>query len=166
MKVIGIVGWKNSGKTGLVERLVGALVARGLRVATVKHAHHNFDLDQPGRDSFRHRAAGASQVALVSDQRWALMTELHGDPEPTLKAMLARLDPVDLVVVEGFKAADIPKIEAHRRAVGQSLLAREDRRIVAVASDGNVDAPVPVVALDDVEAVLEIALREARADAV
>ncbi|WP_116132728.1 molybdopterin-guanine dinucleotide biosynthesis protein B [Tropicimonas sp. IMCC34043] len=135
MKVYGVTGWKNAGKTGLVERLVTEITGRGLTVSTVKHAHHTFDVDQPGKDSFRHRAAGAGQVLLVSRARWALMTELRDVPEPPLEALLARLDPVDLVLVEGFKRDRHPKIEAHRAETRHPLIAPEDPSIRAIASD-------------------------------
>lgn len=154
MKVFGITGWKNSGKTVLVERLVAVLSRRGLAVSTVKHAHHDFDVDQPGKDSHRHRAAGAAQVMVASGQRWALMTELRGGGEPPLDALLARLDPVDLVLVEGFKRDRHPKIECRRRATGQDLIAAGDATIVAVASDGPVPGlAVPVFALDDIDGI-------------
>ena len=118
MKIVGVVGWKDSGKTGLVERLVAELSGRGLVVSTVKHAHHEAEVDRPGTDSHRHRAAGASQVILATPVRWALMAELRGAPEPDLAALMARLDPCDLVIVEGFKRAPHPKIEAHRLSHG------------------------------------------------
>ncbi len=135
MKVFGVAGYKNSGKTGLMERLVAEFTARGLTVSTVKHAHHRFDVDQPGKDSHRHREAGATQVLLSSANRWALMSELRGAEEPGLDDLLARLDPVDLVLVEGFKRGPHPKVEAHRAATKQPLLAPDDPTIRAVASD-------------------------------
>lgn len=159
MRVVGVVGWKNSGKTGLVERLVAHLSARGLRVATVKHAHHEAEVDVPGTDSHRHRAAGASQVILATPARWALMTELRGAPEPDLPSLLARLDPCDLVVVEGFKRGPHPKIEAHRGATGRVPLAISDPSVRAVASDGAPEAPCPVIHLDDTERLADLALR-------
>ncbi len=159
MKVVGVVGWKDSGKTGLVERLVADLTARGLRVSTVKHAHHEAEVDRPGTDSHRHRAAGAAQVILATPHRWALMTELGGAPEPDLAHLLARLDPCDLVVVEGFKRARHPKIEAHRGATGRAPVALSDPWVRAVASDGAPEAPCPVLALDDTAALADLALR-------
>ncbi|RYH06889.1 molybdopterin-guanine dinucleotide biosynthesis protein B [Tropicimonas sp. IMCC6043] len=135
MKIFGVTGWKNSGKTGLMERLVAELTAAGLRISTVKHAHHAFDVDQPGKDSYRHREAGARQVLLVSHRRWVLMDELREAPEPPLADLLDRLDPVDLVLVEGYKRDRHPKIEAHRAETGHSLIAPEDPTIRAVASD-------------------------------
>ena len=159
MKVFGVTGWKNSGKTVLVERLVAELTARGLTVATVKHAHHGFDVDHPGKDSHRHRAAGAAQVAVASRTRWALMTELRGAPEPTLDALLARLDPVDLVLVEGYKRDRHPKIEARRAATAQDLIAAGDDTIEAIASDAPLPGlAVPVFALDDIPAIADFIL--------
>ena len=119
MRVYGVTGWKNSGKTTLVERLVAEITGRGLAVSTLKHAHHAFDVDRPGKDSYRHRAAGARQVLVASSRRWALMSELRGAPEPPLAELLARLDPVDLVLVEGWKRDRHPKIEARRAAAAQ-----------------------------------------------
>lgn len=160
MKVWGIVGWKNTGKTGLTERLVAAFCARGLSVSTVKHAHHAADMDQPGTDSFRHRAAGASEVILATGARVAILQELRGAPEPGLDALLARLSPVDLVLVEGFKAAALPKIETHRAATGKPLLAAGDEMIRAVASDVALDLDRPVLALDDTDAIAGFIARE------
>ena len=135
MKIWGIVGWKNSGKTGLMERLVTEFVARGLTVSTLKHAHHTFDVDQPGKDSHRHRIAGATEVLLSSRQRWALMHELRLEDEPSLEHLLGKLAPVDLVLVEGYKRDRHPKIEAHRAATGQPLIAGGDDTVRAIASD-------------------------------
>lgn len=154
MRVYGITGWKNSGKTTLVERLVAELVARGFAVSTIKHAHHGFDLDRPGKDSFRHRAAGAGQVLVASRRRWALMTELPGEEEPRLSDLLARLDPVDLVLVEGYKRDSHPKIEARRAETAQDLIARGDETIEAVASDTSLPGlDRPVFDLDDIPAI-------------
>jgi molybdopterin-guanine dinucleotide biosynthesis protein B len=135
VKLWGVVGWKNSGKTGLMERLVAEFTARGLRVSTLKHAHHTFDVDHAGKDSHRHRIAGATEVLLVSRNRWALMHELRHEDEPPLAEMVAKLAPVDLVLVEGWKRDTHPKIEAHRAATGQALIAPDDPTILAVASD-------------------------------
>lgn len=154
MKVFGVVGWKNSGKTGLMERLVSELTQQGLSVSTVKHAHHRFDVDHPGKDSFRHRAAGAEQVLLSSRNRWALMTELREKEEPPLETLLAQLQPVDLVLIEGFKTGPHPKIEAHRLETGQALIAPEDATIRAVATDGQPDCKQPVFDLNDTEAIV------------
>ena len=163
-RVIGVVGWKNNGKTTLVERMVAWLSAEGHRVSTVKHAHHAVDLDAPGRDSFRHREAGAVEVLLATGRRWAVMHELRGEPEPDLRSLIARLEPVDLVIVEGFKAGPHPKIEAHLSARGTPLLAHADPSIIAVASD----APLgledrPVFPLNDVPALARFALQRATA---
>ncbi len=160
MKIYGITGWKNAGKTGLMERLVAEMVARGLSVSTVKHAHHDTDVDQPGTDSFRHRAAGAGQVMLASPNRWALMTELRGADEPTLDTLLAQLAPVDLVLIEGYKTAPHPKIEAHRAATGKGLLATRNDTVRAVASDTAQDPPLPRFDLDDTAAIADFILSE------
>lgn len=161
MKVWGVVGWKNSGKTGLMERLVSEFVRRGIRVSTVKHAHHAFDVDQPGRDSHRHRQAGASEVLLSSRQRWALMAELRGADEPDLDALLSKLSPVDLVLVEGFKSATHPKIEAHRAETGTSLLAPEMPGVMAIASDcGAGFDDLPRFDLDDTGAIADFIVAE------
>jgi molybdopterin-guanine dinucleotide biosynthesis protein B len=157
MKVFGITGWKNSGKTTLTERLVTELSARGHVVSTVKHAHHDFDIDKPGADSFRHRAAGAREVAIVSDRRWALMHELRDETEPTLDAVLARLSPCDLVLVEGYKREPHRKIEARRLGAKDTApLTPHDPNIVAIAADHPVTGEaVPVFALDDTGAIAD-----------
>ncbi|MDP3960177.1 MAG: molybdopterin-guanine dinucleotide biosynthesis protein B [Pseudorhodobacter sp.] len=161
MRIYGVTGWKNAGKTTLMERLVAKITARGFSVSTVKHAHHDADIDQPGRDSYRHRAAGARQVILASPRRWALMTELSGADEPTLDALLAQLAPVDLVLVEGFKTAPHPKVEAHRAATGRGLIAPENPTVRAVASDaGPQGLGVPVFDLDDTSAIADFILGE------
>jgi len=160
VKIFGVTGWKNSGKTGLMERLVGEFTKRGLSVSTVKHAHHGFDVDQPGRDSYRHRAAGAREVLLASHKRVALMQELRGAPEPGLGALLKRLSPVDLVLVEGFKREAHPKIEAHRAETGQSLISPGDGSIRAVASDVALDLDRPVFGLDDTRAIADFIAAE------
>jgi molybdopterin-guanine dinucleotide biosynthesis adapter protein len=160
MRVFGITGWKNTGKTTLTERLVTEITGRGFSVSTVKHAHHSADVDHPGRDSHRHRAAGAAQVIVASPVRWALMTELRGTEEPPLSALLARLDPVDLVLVEGYKRAEHRKIEAHRVAAGHGLLAPGNPTIRAVASDGIPDVAVRRFHLDDVPNIADFILRE------
>ncbi|WP_212525497.1 molybdopterin-guanine dinucleotide biosynthesis protein B [Actibacterium sp. MT2.3-13A] len=161
MRVYGVTGWKNAGKTGLMERLVCEITSRGFSVSTVKHAHHSTDVDQPGRDSHRHRAAGAREVMLASPHRWALMHELRGADEPPLEALLARLSPVDLVLIEGFKRADHPKIEAHRAETGKPLLALQNATIRAVAADGpQPGCALPVFDLDDTAAIADFILRE------
>jgi len=162
MRVIGITGWSGAGKTTLLAKLIPRLVARGVRVSTVKHAHHAFDIDQPGKDSHTHRMAGASEVLVSSANRWALVHELRGAAEPTLPQLLAKLDPVDLVIVEGFKRGTHPKLEVFRAAVGNPPLHPDDPHIVAVVSDAAVPAArVPVVALDDVDAVADLMLAHA-----
>ena len=159
MRAIGIVGWSGAGKTTLVEAVIADLVASGLRVATVKHAHKRFDMDREGKDSFRHRAAGARQVLVTSPDRWALLTEHAGEPPPSLESALDLLDPTDLVLVEGYKGADIDKIEVWRSGRGGDPLWAEDGRVVAVASDvAEVALPAPLAGrpllpLDDPKAV-------------
>lgn len=156
MKIYGVTGWKNCGKTGLMERLVAEFTARGLRVATVKHAHHSADVDHPGTDSHRHRIAGAAQTILATPDRWAVMSELRGAPEPTLDALITRLDPADIVLVEGYKSAGHPKIECLRSVAAQDLIARANPTIRAIAADCAVpDAPVPVLDLDDTPAIAD-----------
>jgi molybdenum cofactor guanylyltransferase/molybdopterin-guanine dinucleotide biosynthesis protein MobB len=156
--VIGVAGWKNSGKTTLVTRLITELTARGFRIASVKHAHHNFRIDDAETDSARHRSAGARQVAIVSARRWALVHELEEDPEPPLEATIARLDPCDLVIVEGYKAAPIPKIETRRRAALRATpLSETDPNVIAIASDYPCDGGGrPVLALDDVRGIADL----------
>ena len=153
MKIYGITGWKNTGKTTLTERLVAHFTAEGLRVSTVKHAHHDTEIDHPGRDSFRHRTAGAGQVIVASPTRWALMTELRNTPGPPLADLLAHLDPCDLVLIEGYKRAPHPKVEAFRAATGRALLAPENPTIRALASDTPLDHPLPRFDLDDIPAI-------------
>jgi len=153
MKVIGIAGFSGSGKTTLVEKVVPLLVRQGLRVSLVKHAHHEFDVDQPGKDSYRHRHAGCSEVLVSSSRRWALMHELRDAPEPALQESLKRLSPCDLVLVEGFKSEPIPKIEVHRKAGNTPLLYPDDANIVAVATDEALDTALPQIALDDAQGV-------------
>ena len=155
MKVFGVTGWKNSGKTGLMERLVAEFSARGFSVSTIKHAHHRFDVDHPGKDSFRHREAGAKEVLLASRNRFALMHELRDDAEPTLEQLLAKLMPVDLVLIEGYKRDRHPKIEAHRTETGQDLIAPTDDTIRAVASNDTLSLGKPVFDLDDTQAIAD-----------
>ncbi len=157
--VFGIVGWSGSGKTTLIERLIPVLLGHGLTVSTIKHAHHGVDLDRPGKDSHRHRAAGATEVMLASSCRWVLMREHRSNTEPRLDELLGRLAPVDLVLVEGFKTAAVPKLEIWRREVGQPLLCPDDRSIVALAGDLPVEPlPVPRLALDDVAGIAALIL--------
>ena len=156
MKVFGVTGWKNSGKTGLVERLVSEFISRGLSVSTVKHAHHTFDVDHPGRDSYRHRAAGAKEVLLVSKNRWAIMHELRDEDEPELSEILKKVEKVDLVIIEGFKRDRHPKIEAFREETGTSAIAREDESIVAVAADTSLtDLKIPVFDLNNTSEIAD-----------
>ncbi len=159
-KPFGIAGWSGSGKTTLARTLIPELVARGVRVSTIKHAHHNFDVDQPGKDSYEHRHAGASEVLVSSANRWALMHEHRGAPEPTLWELLEKLDPVDLVLVEGFKREGHDKLEVHRPALGKPLLAPDDPHVVAIASDAALpDVRVPVLDLNDVPKIADFILR-------
>lgn len=156
MKLYGVTGWKNAGKTGLMERLVAEFCARGLRVSTIKHAHHSTDVDQPGRDSFRHRAAGAGEVMLASPNRWALMHELRGQPEPPLANLLAKMSPADLILIEGFKRDAHPKIEAFRQENGKRPLAAENGTIRALASNtAHPGLDLPVIDLDDTGAIAD-----------
>ena len=160
MRIYGVVGWKNAGKTGLMERLVTEITGRGISVSTVKHAHHSFDVDHAGKDSHRHRVAGATEVLLSSRNRVALMHELRDDQEPTLEALLARLNPVDLVLIEGYKRDAHPKIEAHRAETGNALIAPGDDTIRAVASDVPLDLDRPVFDLNDTTAIANFILAE------
>lgn len=160
MRIYGVVGWKNAGKTGLMERLVTEITGRGISVSTVKHAHHTFDVDHPGKDSHRHRIAGATEVLLSSRNRVALMHELREAEEPTLEALLARLSPVDLVLIEGYKRDAHPKIEAHRAETGNPLIAPEDDTIRAVAADVPLDLDRPVFDLNDTIAIADFVLAE------
>lgn len=161
MRIYGVVGYKNAGKTGLVERLVTEITGRGFSVSTIKHAHHQFDLDRPGKDSFRHREAGAREVLLATGRRWVLMHEMRDESEPTLDELLSRLAPVDLVLIEGYKRDQHPKVEAHRAETGNPLIAHEEQTVRAVASD--VPLPglqVPVFDLDDTAAVADFILTQ------
>jgi len=156
MKIFGLAGWSGSGKTTLLVKLIPVLTARGLRVSTIKHAHHAFDVDRPGKDSHAHREAGATEVLISSANRWALMHEHRGAPEPTLAELLPRLSPVDLVLVEGFKREGHEKLEVHRAAVGKPPLYPDDPHIVAVATDGPLPGcDRPLLDLNDVAAVAD-----------
>jgi molybdopterin-guanine dinucleotide biosynthesis protein MobB len=156
MNVFGLAGWSGSGKTTLVVKLLPKLKSRGFSVSTVKHTHHSFDIDKPGKDSYEHRLAGANEVMISSSARWALLHELRGEPEPELKALIARMKPVDILLVEGFKNYPHPKLEIHRPALGKPLLCANDPHVVAVASDVRLpDLPVPVFALDDVAGIAD-----------
>lgn len=160
MRIYGVVGWKNTGKTGLMERLVSEITGRGFSVSTVKHAHHSFDVDHPGKDSHRHRVAGATEVLLASRNRFALMHELRDADEPPLELLLSKLAPVDLVLIEGYKRDSHPKIEAHRAVTRNPLIAPEDPTIRAVASDTPVDLDRPVFDLDDTKGIADFILSE------
>lgn len=160
MRVYGVTGWKNAGKTGLVERLVTEITARGFTVSTVKHAHDGFDVDHEGTDSHRHRMAGAREVMLASGRRFALMHELRGAPELTLPELLTHLSPCDLVLIEGYKRDAHPKIEAYRAATGNPLIAPGDETVRAVASDTPLDLDRPVFDLDNTQAIADFILRE------
>ena len=162
MRIIGLAGWSGSGKTTLLTRAIPGIVARGLSVSTLKHAHHDFDVDQPGKDSHSHRVAGATEVLVGSQRRWALMHELREEAEPALGALLQKLSPVDLVVVEGYKRASHPKLEVHRAVLRQPLLSPNDPTIVAIASDRPLrEANVPVINLDDVDGIVDILIQHA-----
>ena len=169
MKIFGIAGYSGSGKTTLIERLIPIFTGQGLRVSLIKHAHHGFDVDQPGKDSYRHRKAGCAEVLVTSGERWALMHELRGAPELTLDETIAKLSPCDLVLVEGYKAAPIPKLEIWRAAAGKPLLYPRDPWILAIATDTpDLLPPCPpgrelaVLALDDVAAIATLARDKAR----
>lgn len=153
MKVIGFAGWSGSGKTTAIERVIALLETRGLVVSLIKHAHHEFDIDYPGKDSHRHRRAGCREVLVTSANRWAVMHELRGRPELSLDEALGCLSPCDLVIVEGFKRAPIPKIEIWRASLGKPQLFPDDPHVIAVASDGPLDTGLPVLDLDDPAAI-------------
>jgi molybdopterin-guanine dinucleotide biosynthesis adapter protein len=161
MKVIGLAGWSGAGKTTLLSRVIPYLLGRGLRVSVIKHAHHEFDVDVPGKDSWVHRQSGATEVLVSSTRRWALMHELRGASEPRLPELLGKMARVDLVVVEGFKREPINKIEVHRAANGKPLLFPDDPDVVGLASDVAVETTLPVAHLDDIERVAEMMLRSA-----
>ncbi len=163
MRVIGLAGWSGSGKTTLLASLIPLLTGDGLRISTIKHAHHAFDVDTPGKDSWTHRQAGASEVLVVSDTRWALMHELRGAPEPSLAELLGKLSACDLVIVEGFKREPIPKVEIWRAVVGKPILHAEDPNIVLMASDDPCPlARIPVLPLSDLPALATAVLAAAR----
>lgn len=162
-RVLGIVGWSGSGKTTLITRVIPLLGARGIRVATLKHAHHKFDVDQPGKDSYEHRKAGACEVIVSSARRWVQMHEIGEGPEATLAQLLAKVSPCDLILVEGFKTESHPKLEVFREAAGKPPLHPHDPRIVAIASDHPfADVAIPVVDLNDIAAVADLVLASAR----
>ena len=169
MRIIGLAGWSGSGKTTLITKLIPRLIARGVKVSTLKHAHHGFDLDQPGKDSFFHRAAGATEVVISSAKRWAILHELREELEWDLGALVGRMSPVDLVLVEGFKRDSFPKLEIHRAANDKPLIHPDDPHVIAVASDVALpNVKIPVIDLNDVEAIGDCLLKHAvpLADAV
>jgi molybdopterin-guanine dinucleotide biosynthesis adapter protein len=162
MRMIGLAGWSGSGKTTLITKLIPHLIARGVTVSTLKHAHHGFDLDQPGKDSFFHRAAGATEVIISSAKRWAILHELREGPEWDLRALITKMSQVDLVLVEGFKRDAFPKLEIHRVANGKPLIHPDDPHIVAIASDVLLpQARIPVIDLNDIEAIADLLLKSA-----
>ena len=159
MKIFGFAGWSGSGKTTLIEKRIPLFVQRGLKVSLVKHAHHSFDVDQPGKDSYRHRHAGCSEVLVTSSKRWVLMHELRGAAEPDFSETIKRVSPCDLLLVEGFKREKLPKLEVYRASVGESLLHPEDSSIVAIASDGKVETKLPQFDLNDAPSVASFILK-------
>ena len=164
MKIFGIMGYSGSGKTTLIEALIRRFAARGLKVSLIKHAHHGFDIDRPGKDSFRHRQAGAGEVMLLSDQRWVLMHEVRNEPLPQLEQMILRLSPCDLVLLESFKTAAVDKLEVYRPSVGKSPIWPNCQGVVAVASDAQVDCPLPLLDLNDHDVVAEFVLKHVGLD--
>ena len=162
MKTFGFAGWSGSGKTTLIEKLIPRLAARGLRVSLIKHAHHTFDVDQPGKDSYRHRHAGASEILVTSSRRWVLMHELRGTQEPSFDEQIKHISPCDLLLVEGFKFAPIPKLEVWRAQTGEALLHPNDPHIVALATDSKVETRLPVFELNDDSAIAAFIMDFAR----
>jgi molybdopterin-guanine dinucleotide biosynthesis protein B len=162
MKTFGFAGWSGSGKTTLIERLVPLFVKRGLRVSLIKHAHHTFDVDHPGKDSYRHRQAGAAEVLVTSSRRWVLMHELRGAAEPSFEDQVRHLSPCDLLIVEGFKHAPIPKLEVWRAVTGEGMLHPNDPHIVAVASDAKVETRLPLLDLNDAHGIADFIVKHQR----
>jgi molybdopterin-guanine dinucleotide biosynthesis protein B len=158
MRIFGLAGWSGGGKTTLLAALIPELVRRGVTVSTIKHAHHEFDIDQPGKDSWVHRQAGATEVMVASSRRFALMHELRDAPEPSLDELVTRMVPVDLLLVEGFKRDSHPKLEVHRPSVGKPFLYPDDPHIVAIASDEVLTVPLPLLSLSDVAAIADFIL--------
>ena len=159
MKVFGFAGWSGSGKTTLIEKLIPRFVQRGIRVSLIKHAHHTFDVDQPGKDSYRHRHAGASEILVTSSRRWVLMHELRGSPEPSFDEQVKHISPCDLLLVEGFKFAPIPKLEVWRKETGEALLHPKDPHIVALATDTKVQTKLPVLDINDDEGICDYVVK-------
>ena len=164
MKTLGIAGYSGSGKTTLIEKLIPIFVREGLRVSLIKHAHHEFDVDQPGKDSYRHRHAGCGEVLVSSSKRWALMHEHRGAPEPKLQDLVKHLAPCDLLIVEGYKSEAIPKVEVHRREAQVPLLHPEDPHVVAVATDEPLETSLPQLDVNDVEAIARFIIRHLALD--
>jgi molybdopterin-guanine dinucleotide biosynthesis protein B len=160
VQIFGLAGWSGSGKTTLMVNLIPELVGRGLSVSTMKHAHHNFDIDQPGKDSYEHRMAGASEVMISASKRWALMHEVRGDNEPSIDELITRMTPVDLLIVEGFKSHAHPKMEIHRPEIGKPLLQSNDPEIIAVASSEKlINLTVPVFNLNDIVGIADFIIQ-------
>lgn len=161
MKLIGLAGWSGAGKTTLLTRVIPHLVTRGLKVSTIKHAHHSFDVDVPGKDSYRHREAGATEVLISSGKRFALMHELRDEAEWPLADLLRKMSPVDLLIIEGFKRDNHPKIEVHRAENGKPFLFPDDANIVAVASDAQPDTKLPLIHIDEIERIAATMIEKA-----
>jgi molybdopterin-guanine dinucleotide biosynthesis protein B len=162
MKIFGFAGWSGSGKTTLIEKLIPRFVQRGLKVSLIKHAHHTFDVDTPGKDSYRHRHAGATEVLVTSSRRWVLMHELRGAQEPTFEEQIRHFSPCDLLLVEGFKFAPIPKLEIWRAETGEALLHPNDPHIVALAADSKVETRLPLFDLNDDAGIAEFIVKQAK----
>lgn len=159
MKIFGFAGWSGSGKTTLVKAVIPVLIDQGFKVSTIKHTHHNFDIDKPGKDSYEHRVAGAHEVVITGAQRWALLHENRGEVEPTIEDMLDRMSPVDLVLIEGFKSYPHPKLEVFRSDVGKPLICADDTSIVAVATPDQLDVKIPVLDINDVSAIADFVIK-------
>ncbi len=157
-KIFGFAGWSGSGKTTLVKAVIPSLISRGLQVSTIKHTHHNFDIDKPGKDSYEHRAAGAHEVVITGSSRWALLHENRGEPEPDIDFLLDRMAAVDLVLIEGFKSYPHPKLEVYRPEVGKPILCTDDTSIVAIASNIEIDTQIPHLPIDDIEAISDFVM--------
>jgi len=162
VKTFGFAGWSGSGKTTLIEKLIPLFVKRGLRVSLIKHAHHTFDVDHPGKDSYRHRHAGAAEILVTSSRRWVLMHELRGTQEPSFEQQVRHLSPCDLLIVEGYKYAPIPKLEVWRAETGEALLHPQDSHIVAVASDAKVETKLPLLDLNDDAGIAQFIVQHLR----
>lgn len=157
-KIFGFAGWSGSGKTTLVKAVIPALIDRGLRVSTIKHTHHNFDIDKPGKDSYEHRVAGAHEVVITGAKRWALLHENRGEQEPDIDFLLGRMAPVDLVLIEGFKSYPHPKLEVYRPEVGKPILCADDPSIVAIATNADIKTDIPQLPIDDVETISDFVM--------